>query len=1020
MKSLARLIGKSHRRGLGIAAGIVVVALCAAIAFASGSTANRVLGQLVFTHSTPNLVDAVGLSNPVAVAIDTSASPNHIYVADSDNERILGWNDAATFANGAPADLVIGQPDFLSSVCTPFIAGSICICNPTTADSLCNPSGVAVDKGGNLYVSDNLRSRVLGYSNPFEACKSAFPCIGGPANLVLGQGGGFTSFECNFDTGTNEASDADLCQPTGLALDNSDNLYVADTGNDRVLKYAAPLSSGAVADMVFGQNGSFVTSDCNADTGGGFPTANDLCVPTGVALDGSGDLFVADSINSRVLEYDAPLSTTADQVFGQGGSFITGDCDGDTLDAGSTADDLCDPTGVALDPAGNLYVVDTENSRMVEYNPPLKTNTTANLVFGQGGDFTSNTCNFDVGVINDNDASTANDLCTPTGAAVDGSGNLYVADGGSSGNNRVLEYSSPLTTDTTADKVLGQLDFTHQNANLTDGRGLSSPESAAIDFSSTPNRIYVTDLDNHRVLGWSDAASFATGAPADLVIGQPDFLSYLCDGLEGNAVSAGSLCVPEGVAVDGLGNLYVADSRDNRMLKYSNPFAACGGTFPCVGGPATLVLGQPSFTSNTQNNGGVNASSLAGPVGIAVDTSGNVYVVDSMNNRVLEYNAPLTSGASAALVFGQAGSFTSNACNFDTGGSLKPSSAIDLCAPSAAALDSMGNLYVADYTNARVLEYNTPLNPGSGETGAGDTSADMVFGQGGNFTSHKCNSGGRSASSLCAPMGIAVDHSGNLYVADEVNNRTLEYNTPLSTDTIADRVFGECGSFTSSNACTGTSADSLSNPTGVAIDNSGNLYVVDNGNNRLLAYAQPLGVATPTATATATAMPTSTATATSTKTVTATATSTSSSTAMPTATATATPTATATATSAPTATPTPVPASLKVSPKRLRFPSTLMGITSKPRKVKLVNAAKQNVPILIEGAVATTPFNIDTALSTCHVGMELVAKGSCSFFLTYTASALTTQTGSVKITDDSQTADTTIVKLSGKGKAPKK
>ena len=231
LKSLARLIGKSRRRGLGIAAGIVVVALCAAIAFASGSTANRVLGQLVFTHSTPNLVDAVGLSNPVAVAIDTSASPNHIYVADSDNERILGWNDAATFANGAPADLVIGQPDFLSSVCTPFIAGSICICNPTTADSLCNPSGVAVDKGGNLYVSDNLRSRVLGYSNPFEACKSAFPCIGGPANLVLGQGGGFTSFECNFDTGTNEASDADLCQPTGLALDNSDNLYVADTGD---------------------------------------------------------------------------------------------------------------------------------------------------------------------------------------------------------------------------------------------------------------------------------------------------------------------------------------------------------------------------------------------------------------------------------------------------------------------------------------------------------------------------------------------------------------------------------------------------------------------------------------------------------------------------------------------------------------------------------------------------------------------------------------------------------------------
>ena len=289
--------------------------------------------------------------------------------------------------------------------------------------------------------------------------------------------------------------------------------------------------------------GNFVTSDCNTDTGGGAPTANDLCVPTGVALDElSGTCSVADSLNSRVLEYDrAPDYYRRNQVFGQGGSFVTGDCDGDTLDSGSSTDDLCEPTGLTLDSAGNLYVVDTDDSRMLEYDPPLKTNTTANLVFGQGGDFTSSNCNFNVGVINDTDTSTADDLCTPTGVAVDGLGNLYVADAGSSGNNRVLEYNTPLTTDTTADKVLGQLDFAHGNVNLTDSRGLSNPEAVAIDFSSTPNRIYVTDLDNHRVLGWSDAASFATGGPADLVIGQPDFLSYLCDGLDGTAVSAASL-----------------------------------------------------------------------------------------------------------------------------------------------------------------------------------------------------------------------------------------------------------------------------------------------------------------------------------------------------------------------------------------------------------------------------------------------------------------------------------------------
>src|SRR6266436_2028507 len=112
-------------RTFGIGAAIVALELYAAIVLAKGTIGDRVLGQVDFTQSTPSLVDARGLSNPVAVAIDTSASPNRIYVADSDNERVLGWNDAAAFANGAPADLVIGQPDFVSSVCTPFIAGSI-------------------------------------------------------------------------------------------------------------------------------------------------------------------------------------------------------------------------------------------------------------------------------------------------------------------------------------------------------------------------------------------------------------------------------------------------------------------------------------------------------------------------------------------------------------------------------------------------------------------------------------------------------------------------------------------------------------------------------------------------------------------------------------------------------------------------------------------------------------------------------------------------------------------------------
>ena len=94
---------------------MIAVALYAAIVLASGNTADGVLGQLGFATSAVNMMNAEGLNLPAAVAIDTSATPNRVYVADEQNSRVLAWRDAASFTNGAPADLVIGQPDFTSS-----------------------------------------------------------------------------------------------------------------------------------------------------------------------------------------------------------------------------------------------------------------------------------------------------------------------------------------------------------------------------------------------------------------------------------------------------------------------------------------------------------------------------------------------------------------------------------------------------------------------------------------------------------------------------------------------------------------------------------------------------------------------------------------------------------------------------------------------------------------------------------------------------------------------------------------
>ena len=989
LNSLVRRARNWHRPTFGIGIATIAVALCAAIVFANGNIANRVLGQFDFTHQAANLVDAKGLSGPDSVAIDTSSSPNRVYATDSDNNRVLGWKDASSFTDGAPADLVIGQPDFISSAC---VAAS--------SASLCAPAGVAVDAAGNLYVADFGHSRVLEYPNPFIACSGTFPCVGGPAALVFGQGGSFTSTGCNSDT-LGLPTAVDLCDPSRVAVDHLGNVFVADTGNNRVLEYNTPLTTDVTADEVFGQGGSFTTGDCNVDTGGVSASAKDLCDPMGVAVDGGDNLYVADSGNSRVLEYNGALASsgTANTIFGQGGDPVSNTCNFDSADGTSTAIDLCGPSGLALDAAGDLYVADGGNNRVLEYNTPLTTDVTADTVFGQGGSFASHSCDFDVALAGSPiDGSTADDLCSPGGVAVDASGNLYLAD---SDNNRVLEYNTPLTTDATADRVLGQQDFTHQALNLTDARGLYNPEAVAIDSSSSPRRVYVSDSSNNRVLGWKDAASFADGAAADLVIGQPDFISYFCDGASGIAITASSLCDPEGIAVDGFGNLFVADSGNNRVLEFISPFTACGSTFPCVGGPASVALGQgASFASNISNEGGISASTLASPIGVGTDGSGNLYVVDNANNRVLEYNAPVTTGAAAALVFGQGGSFASQACNFDTGGFIKGASAIDLCNPKAVALDGLGNLFIVDFSNSRVLEYNTPLNPASGETGAGDTSADTVLGQGGSFASSRCNKGGIGAATLCDPDAVTVDGTGNVYVADSINNRVLKYNTPLTTDTTADQVFGTCGSFTSS-ACVGVSANSLNDPTGLATDKLGNLYIVDHKDNRVLEYDQPLPSATPTATITATPTATTTATATPTATSTATA-----STATPTATASATATQTAT----PTATATPGGGRISVSPKKLNLSAAPMA-TASP-SITIRNNGTGPLKVSVSSPVHNPPF------SELGGGMVTIPGGSAAkVTIIYSPTRKGSTSDSIAITSDDPNQKKPIkIKIKGKSK----
>ena len=654
-----------------------------------------------------------------------------------------------------------------------------------------------------------------------------------------------------------------------------------------------------------------------------------------------GDVYIADTINNRVLQFNNPLagsppvttSFAANGVFGQTNFTNTSA----NLGGSPKATSLSAPIDVKLDGSGNLYVVDFTNSRVLEFNTPASSSTdpSADFVFGQNN-FTSNFC-FN---------PSATSLCDPSGVAIDSLGNTFIAD---LNNNRVMEYNTPLSTDNTADAVLGQDVFDLGFHDLVDGKGLNLPQNVTVDQYSTPNHIYVSDgggngqFDN-RVLAWYDAKTFQNGQPADLVFGQPDFFHLTANnGVGGEGPD--SLSDPLGMTVDTSGDLYITDSGNNRVLEYDNPFLG----FVPGSGPRLTPPGTPSgsagdtiadrvfgtcgdFTTNVCTPSSGTADTLSQPQSVAFDPRNNaLYISVAFPEAVFEYDSPLTS-QTAHLVFGTCGGgFGANNC---------PStpSDISLTAPTGIAVDPQGNLFVTDAASngsiSRLLMYLNPLGAAGGCVPAGDGSgcqgdivADKVFGTcGGGFTAYSCS--GTTNQSLTYGLGgwngVAVDANENLYAMDPVNNRVLRFPnaSTIPGSLTALQVFGQGGSFTTGTPDKGgITADSLGAPVpmssgfhppiGIAVDGSCDVYIADAGNNRVLGYDQPAGacaVATPTPTATSTAAtPTPTATATRTATATATTTATSTVTATASATATKTATSTATATASATATKTATP-----------------------------------------------------------------------------------------------------------------
>jgi sugar lactone lactonase YvrE len=307
----------------------------------------------------------------------------------------------------------------------------------------------------------------------------------------------------------------------------------------------------------------------------------------------------------------------------------------------------------------------------------------------------------------------------------------------------------------------------------------------------------------------------ADNMPASGVLGTTDFITNT----NYASPSTTTLSEPAGVAVDPTtGKLFVADRDNRRVLRWSSADKMVNGS------AAEAVLGQPDFVTRTRNTGGLSAATTNDPVGVFVDANGRLWVADMTNNRVLRFdNASTIASASPANgVLGQP-DFVTNTAGV---------TANKMTTPTGVFVDGNGTLWVADRANNRVLRF------ANAATIANGTAADGVLGQA-DFVSATT---GLTASTMNAPWGVNVDVAGRLWVADRVNNRVLRFDNAASkaNGAAADGVIGE-PDFTTSvfNKTRG----GLGEPRGVATDAAGRLYVVDEGNTRVMVYNNAAGLA---------------------------------------------------------------------------------------------------------------------------------------------------------------------------------
>jgi sugar lactone lactonase YvrE len=675
---------------------------------------------------------------------------------------------------------------------------------PATSAQLNSPQGLAFDAEGNLYVADSTNNRIRRIAN--DANKTISTVVGTGTAGSLGDSGA--------------ANLAQLNSPYGVAFDAVGNLYITDTGNNRVRKVTARVVGGLAQPL---DGTETITPVAGTGTAGYYPGPGQAGPALSaqlnncqfVAIDKDGNIFIADSGNNCIRKVDTTgtITTFVGGLLGPGDLRVDAEQNLFIADAGNyrvvkvaadltitplvntseaigfsgdgfpaTGAQLKNPFNLTLDGYGNLFVADSGNGRVRFVNmgsssvTPLKVvdpATGATMVVAPGNIAT--VAGGGAVPLGDNGPAVAAHLSGPRNVAFDGAGNLYFTD---TDNNLIRKIAND--ADGTITTVVGNGKAGFSNTQVNNPVG--------IVFDPAWKTFYFADAGNQCVRRVDTTTGLIT-----TVAGTPGAKGSSGD--TGPATQA-RFSTPRGIVLDAHGNLFIVDSGNNRVRLV---------TARVVGGVAQPFDGSASEIITTVAGDGSTAT-LKNPFGIALDASGNPYVADLGNSRVRFVNMGVTP-PSIATIAGGGWSGTTTAGSFTV--------AMTATKGLSQGLAVSGTGIPSGATVVSIVE-NTSITLSQAATTSGPTT--LFFGDGAPATAAQL-----------APRGVAVDGAGDVFISDGTGNRI--WKVRMSTGLIA-TVAGTGATAYSGDGGPATQAQ-VNFPFLISIDPAGNLYIPEIGSNRI-------------------------------------------------------------------------------------------------------------------------------------------------------------------------------------------